>query len=218
MPDNELIGRNIRKYRKQNNMTQQELADKIGKSLSAVKKYETGRVAFTLDVLKAIASALNVSNGSLTFLDGMDLKDGAIITADKEGKIIIDSPESNADSDFIGLCKRVFCDCQSINGDYSHSEGPYPKEFREKHLNNALRYAHMLTEMLDYKNDGLVEEALNAIMENLYSPKRRKEIICYARDKLVEDLIEGNAVNDLVEDAANQEITGGPAADHKPET
>lgn len=58
MNDNK-IGMNIKKYRK-GKMTQQELADKIGKTESSIRKYEKGLVIIPLDVLNKIATVLDV--------------------------------------------------------------------------------------------------------------------------------------------------------------
>ncbi len=58
------IGMNIKKYRK-GKFTQQELADKIGKTESSIRKYEKGFVTIPLDVLNRIATALEVKVADL---------------------------------------------------------------------------------------------------------------------------------------------------------
>ncbi|MBO4998170.1 MAG: helix-turn-helix transcriptional regulator [Lachnospira sp.] len=63
MDDNK-IGMNIKKYRK-GKFTQQELADKIGKTESSIRKYEKGLVTIPLDVLYRIATALEVKIADL---------------------------------------------------------------------------------------------------------------------------------------------------------
>lgn len=50
----------IRKLRADRNITQQQLADSINKTLSSVKKYETGKVTLTIDTLYDISKALDV--------------------------------------------------------------------------------------------------------------------------------------------------------------
>lgn len=55
------IGENIKRYRKAKHMKQQDLADKINKSVSSVKKYEIGLVQIPNNVLEEIATALDVS-------------------------------------------------------------------------------------------------------------------------------------------------------------
>mgnify|MGYP002773895722 FL=1 len=55
------IGLNIKKFRKKEGITQQILADKIGKSLNFVGKIEVGFDHPSLYTLIDIAKALNVS-------------------------------------------------------------------------------------------------------------------------------------------------------------
>ena len=54
------IGKKIKQYRK-GKMTQQELAEKIGKTESSIRKYEKGLVTIPLDVLEQIASSLGIT-------------------------------------------------------------------------------------------------------------------------------------------------------------
>ncbi len=57
----EIIGRNIMRLRKTANMTQQELADKIGYSDKSVSKWEQGNGIPDIRTLAQIASLFNVS-------------------------------------------------------------------------------------------------------------------------------------------------------------
>lgn len=52
------IGQNIRRTRKMRKITHQQLAQAIGKSQSAISKYESGEIAVDIDTLYAIADAL----------------------------------------------------------------------------------------------------------------------------------------------------------------
>lgn len=54
------IGENIRFYRKQKKLTQKELALKIGKTESSIRKYEKGLVEIPLSTIEDIAYSLNV--------------------------------------------------------------------------------------------------------------------------------------------------------------
>lgn len=56
------ISKNIKKFRIQNNLTQKQLAEKIGISLSYLSKIEAANCnkSFSLHVLFDIADALNV--------------------------------------------------------------------------------------------------------------------------------------------------------------
>lgn len=61
----EFIGKRIKKYRKKENLTQAELAERIDKSLRSVQKYEAGDVAPGIDVVDKIAEALGISRNAL---------------------------------------------------------------------------------------------------------------------------------------------------------
>ncbi len=53
--------------RKERGLTQQQMADSIGIHVNSLKKYESGHAQPSLDVLKKIALALNVSTDFLLF-------------------------------------------------------------------------------------------------------------------------------------------------------
>lgn len=61
------IGRRIRKYRKQQNLSQEELAEKIGISTTHMSHIETGSTKLSLPVLVDLAVNLNVKTDSLLF-------------------------------------------------------------------------------------------------------------------------------------------------------
>ena len=63
---NVYIGGQIRKYRKANGMTLQQLADVIHKSRATVCKYENGEISIDIATLYEISQALQVSFGQLT--------------------------------------------------------------------------------------------------------------------------------------------------------
>lgn len=60
------LGKNIKGYRINLEMTQQELADKIGISLNFMGKIEVAFSKPSLDTLIKIASALNITVSDLT--------------------------------------------------------------------------------------------------------------------------------------------------------
>ena len=53
--------------RKEKNLTQQALADKVGVHLTQIQRYESGAVQPTLDVIRRLAIALSVSADMLIF-------------------------------------------------------------------------------------------------------------------------------------------------------
>ena len=60
-----LLGKNIKKKRKECHLTQQELADKIGISLNFMGKIEVAFSRPSLDTLISVANALEVSVSEL---------------------------------------------------------------------------------------------------------------------------------------------------------
>ena len=57
----EIIGKNIQYLRRESNMTQQDLADKLNYTSKAVSKWERGESMPEIEVLAAIASLFNVT-------------------------------------------------------------------------------------------------------------------------------------------------------------
>lgn len=79
----ERIGKYIKDIRKKNNLTQQELADKLGVSFQAVSKWERGICLPDIYVLREISKLFNVNIEDI--LDADSSKDD--ITNKKDGKI-----------------------------------------------------------------------------------------------------------------------------------
>lgn len=70
MPSSKLIGQNIKKYRRLQNLTQKELANLLNKAESSIQKYEAGKVDIPLTVLEQIATILHCTIfdlGSLSY-------------------------------------------------------------------------------------------------------------------------------------------------------
>lgn len=60
--DTIVIGKRIRQFRKEKGLSQTELAEKIGKSLRTVQKYEKGEIEVAISVISDIADVLGVSS------------------------------------------------------------------------------------------------------------------------------------------------------------
>ena len=63
------FSRRLAKIRKDKKMTQQQMADLIGIHVSQIKRYESGDTQPSLEVLRKIALALNISADLLLFDD-----------------------------------------------------------------------------------------------------------------------------------------------------
>ena len=65
----DVIAHNIKKYRKASKMTQKDLADKIGVSVSAVSNWEKGNNTLTIDCLFDVCNVLDVPISKMTEAD-----------------------------------------------------------------------------------------------------------------------------------------------------
>ena len=70
--EQEKIGKFIKKLRKENNLTQKDLADKYGVTYQAVSKWETGKNIPDISLLKEISRDFNVNIEDL--LEGKETK------------------------------------------------------------------------------------------------------------------------------------------------
>lgn len=59
------VGLNIKKYRKEKGLTQEELANKIGKSTITIRKYESGDILPSLKSVYEIAKVLEISDSDI---------------------------------------------------------------------------------------------------------------------------------------------------------
>ncbi|EDT73979.1 helix-turn-helix domain-containing protein [Clostridium butyricum] len=85
------IGARIRTSRKKANLTQAELAKLIDVSPSSIRMYETNKRNVSLEILKKISTALNISISDLIGYDNVD-KDYISINTSKNSN----TPKSNS--------------------------------------------------------------------------------------------------------------------------
>ena len=57
------ISKNIKKFRKESEMTQQELAEKLNVTRQTVSNWENGKTQPDIDMLQNIAGELQITNG-----------------------------------------------------------------------------------------------------------------------------------------------------------
>ncbi|MEB0048714.1 MULTISPECIES: helix-turn-helix transcriptional regulator [unclassified Pseudomonas] len=79
------------RLRKQHSLTQQQMADTVGIHITQVKRYESGEAQPSLEVLKKVAVAFNVSTDWLVFeenerepQDELKLKFEAVVQMDED--------------------------------------------------------------------------------------------------------------------------------------
>lgn len=74
----ELVGRNLRKYRISAQLTQKQLAQRAGISASYYSSLERGKKSMSVWVLYSLAEALNVNVGSLLYEESPQTQIGLI--------------------------------------------------------------------------------------------------------------------------------------------
>lgn len=102
------VGQRIRYFRKQRNMTQIELAERINVSYQQVQKYENGQTKITLERLLAIAESLGVPVTS--FLDDRSERSGLAVSEAPgrytQGEDYV-LPLTREEATFIKLLRRI---------------------------------------------------------------------------------------------------------------
>ena len=67
-----IIGENVKKYREKANLTQAELAEKVGIGTASVSRIECGEKRMKMETLRAFADALDISVGLLFYQENRD--------------------------------------------------------------------------------------------------------------------------------------------------
>lgn len=136
-------------------MTQQQLADKIEKSINTVKKYESGYTSPPLPVIKDIAEALMVSTTDLIPISENDSKN-----LDKRNSIIYE----------LGLLKGML-----IDEDHKKRIDHIFKLYRDrtsldilKELINKLNYDYSVKDIHDNILDDILKKVSDVIELELY--------------------------------------------------
>lgn len=81
------LGQRIKEFRKNRNMTQEELATALNTSKTAISRYESDKREPSLDIIERIASILNVDVGEI-LLDLDEAANWRKIVHDAECKIL----------------------------------------------------------------------------------------------------------------------------------
>ena len=67
-----IIGENVKKYREKANLTQAELAEKVGIGTASVSRIECGEKRMKMETLRAFPVALDISVGLLFYQENRD--------------------------------------------------------------------------------------------------------------------------------------------------
>ena len=99
-----LVGSNLRKYRTQNHLTQEDLAERVGISTSYCANLECGNKGMSLTVLRSVTDALHISADCLLYEQQPDERLSNIVA------LLRNTPDSFVLSveNLIRLCKAEF--------------------------------------------------------------------------------------------------------------
>lgn len=92
------IGQNIRRFRKKQGLTQEQLAEMINISVPHMSHIETGSTKLSLPVLAELSEALNISTDDL-------LSEKAFVKRDKKYDEVIGILEGCSDNELKVLCE-----------------------------------------------------------------------------------------------------------------
>lgn len=185
--DYAFLGNLIKEKRKEKNLTQQGLAEAIGKTESSIRKYEKGLVQIPNDVLSKIAETLGLNLKSLlvSSLNVVNSKEKALElsrTIVKNGieKGMYLSIDENSDRESIeNFANKVSEMLQDFPAALDYEYGPFayiiekslgktleqlPKESRELFFNNITGYIKLLrgspSLLPDEYNENIIEKEL----------------------------------------------------------
>lgn len=139
------IGYYIKKHRKLNKLTQEELGKRIGRTTSSIQKYESGKTEVPRSVLESIAAALNIhplylldSLGSAEYFDR--LEESTISFLNSLGcKIEFNSVTDTVTMHFLEQeCIVSAHDAHDLFKDIEHDAGYQLRRFIEKHPNTTV--------------------------------------------------------------------------------
>ena len=91
-----MIGENIRAYRKKHDLTQEELAERLGVTYQSVSRWENGATYPDLELLPAIAQALSVTADELLGMPEVEKEKRATETLDELRRECV-KPDYDAD-------------------------------------------------------------------------------------------------------------------------
>lgn len=97
------IGQRIRKYRKASNLSQEQLAEKVGISTTHMSHIETGNTKLSLPVLVDIANVLSVQTDAIIYEKPQLNK----TSAKNELSVLIDSCSTNELNVIIDIVKST---------------------------------------------------------------------------------------------------------------
>ena len=176
------IGENIRNFRKKNNLTQEELADRLGVTYQSVSRWENGATYPDLELLPAISELLSVTVDELLGMPQIEKEKRAVeafdelrrecikrdYDADKIVMLLRDIRRNHLDSDsaYRPWCEgndRAFRDPKIL---------PEVRLFAEAYLERRPMTSYVLRTMAEIEDEAYLEDFLKTHTTNSDCSKR----------------------------------------------
>lgn len=163
------INKNIQIARKFLNYSQKELAEKIGKTESSIKKYESGATNVPLNVLEKIAEVFNISSDTLI---GSEYRlKFELLTQDTTKNNNTSDPYSLLLNDVLKEYQAVNITKKSTKYEIHHDKPLSQKDKLNHALEQLITYANKNNpvELTTRQQDILFDEVVDYIRYKLYS-------------------------------------------------
>lgn len=163
------INKNIQIARKFLNYSQKELAEKIGKTESSIKKYESGATNVPLNVLEKIAEVFNISSDTLI---GSEYRlKFELLTQDTTKNNNTSDPYSLLLNDVLKEYQAANITKKSTKYEIHHDKPLSQKDKLNNSLIELITYANKNTpvELTERQQDVLFDEIIDYIRYKLYS-------------------------------------------------
>ncbi len=163
------INKNIQIARKFLNYSQKELAEKIGKTESSVKKYESGVTNVPLNVLEKIAEVFNISSDTLI---GSEYRlKFELLTQDTTKNNNTSDPYSLLLNDVLKEYQAANITKKSTKYEIHHDKPLSQKDKLNNSLIELITYANKNTpvELTERQQDVLFDDIIDYMKYKLYS-------------------------------------------------
>lgn len=189
------IGENIKKYRKINNITQKDLAEKLNVTIRTIQNYESNNREPKIDTLKSIASILNISLNELLY--DKSIKENIVINTNKKYYEKLSNQELINLIDCGDIDKKKLEDILKTEKDIFLTDlsRVMPTEYIVQHYINKINTITK-DDLINLSNEILIygETLLNTFIDTEYTPKIKDLLtklnesysVIEEKDKLIE--------------------------------
>ncbi len=156
------FSRKLFRLRTQRGWTQQEMARMIGIDAAQIQSYETGNASPTLEVIRSMARALNVSADELVF----DERERAIFKNFSDQRLLnlfrrISRMSPDEQAAFCAFLEKVDIKNYRFDGVYKPNDDEWSRDMREV----MAAFRRGAEDFSDNEIDAIVDEAVGAVRQ-----------------------------------------------------